>query len=335
MPSLCYAGRPFRVGIAGARGIGRHQAKWFAHLGCEVGAIYGSTPDSAAAAAAALRELFAFEGRVECDWDAFVAAPDLDAVAVCSPPAAHAANTLSALRAGKHVLCEKPMVWDWRVEPDRWLRDAASMVAAAHEVGRVLAVNAQYPAAIPPLLELFRTVHGREPQFRGVLFRMETGGPPRSPHDAAEVWADLGPHPLAFFDRLFPGGQPDLASVRREGNQSTLLLHLDWLRSGRRVPVTMELRRVQDRSAVRREVVVDDWSVAYMARNVLGEFQSVLSAPPVEWVGEDFMRASLSRFVEAACAGDPDLALVSGAQAFRQLEYQVAIYQSCLAPGVP
>src|SRR3954447_14006038 len=188
--------RPFRVGIAGARGIGRHQAKWFVHLGCEVASVYGTTAESAAAAAAAVRGLCAFHGRVECDWDAFVAAPDLDAVAVCSPPEAHAANALSALRAGKHVLCEKPLLWDWALGPDQLLEQARQIVSMARAKGRVLAVNAQYPAAVPPLLRLFREAHGREPQFRSLLFRMETAGPPRSPHGAAEVWADLGPHPL-------------------------------------------------------------------------------------------------------------------------------------------
>jgi predicted dehydrogenase len=327
------SGRPLRVGIAGVRGIGRHHAKWFAHVGCEVVSVYGSTAESAAAAAEGVRGLCAFRGRVECDWEAFVQAPDLDAIAVCSPPEAHGANARAALRAGKHVLCEKPLLWDWRLDPTGLLTEARELVAMAREAGTVLALNAQYPAAVPPLMELYRDAHGREPEFRSLLFRMETAGPPRSRHGAAEVWADLGPHPLAFMDCLIPGGVPDLESVEREGDDRQIRLQLDWLRSGQRVPVTLDLRRIQDKAAVRREIVLDGWSVAYEGRNVEGEFRAVLRASPGEWVGEDFMRTSVRRFAEAAAAGDPALALVNGEDALRQFEWQVAIWRRCFPPA--
>jgi len=35
--------------------------------------------------------------------------PAIDVIAVCSPNGLHAEHTLKGLRAGKHVLCEKPM----------------------------------------------------------------------------------------------------------------------------------------------------------------------------------------------------------------------------------
>jgi predicted dehydrogenase len=57
--------------------------------------------------------------------------PEVDAVIVCTPPFAHAAPTMAALEAGKHVLCEKPFALD----PN----EAARMVATADRVGRYLA----------------------------------------------------------------------------------------------------------------------------------------------------------------------------------------------------
>src|SRR5690242_17733774 len=127
---------PIRVGIVGARGIGRHHAKWFAQLGCPIVSLFGTTPESAAAAAEAVRSLIDFHGRVESNWERFIAAPDLDAVAICSPPEAHAANAVDALLAGKHVLCEKPLVWDWRAGPSQLLPAARSIVRAAEQSGR-------------------------------------------------------------------------------------------------------------------------------------------------------------------------------------------------------
>lgn len=43
------------------------------------------------------------------DHHAMFAAPDVDAVIVCSPNSLHASVSVEALRSGKHVLCEKPM----------------------------------------------------------------------------------------------------------------------------------------------------------------------------------------------------------------------------------
>src|SRR5262245_27464559 len=110
-----------RVGIVGARGIGKHHAKWFARSGCEVVAVYGRTPESCGRAETALKSLFDFDGEMTADWDAFVRDPRLQAVSVGSPAEAHAEQVLALLAAGKDVLCEKPLVWDWEQAPDAML----------------------------------------------------------------------------------------------------------------------------------------------------------------------------------------------------------------------
>src|ERR1700735_99406 len=48
------------------------------------------------------------------DYDSLAADPDVDVVYVATPHSRHEADTLSFLRAGKHVLCEKPIALNAR-----------------------------------------------------------------------------------------------------------------------------------------------------------------------------------------------------------------------------
>ncbi|MCL4179704.1 MAG: Gfo/Idh/MocA family oxidoreductase [Verrucomicrobia bacterium] len=68
--------------------------------------------------------------RVHETYDALIEDPDLDAVYVPLPNSLHAEWSIRALRAGKHVLCEKPMASN--------AEEARRMAATAAETGRVL-----------------------------------------------------------------------------------------------------------------------------------------------------------------------------------------------------
>jgi predicted dehydrogenase len=48
------------------------------------------------------------------DWQAVVTRQDLDIIDVCTPSATHFELSMAALEAGKHVLCEKPVAYDFR-----------------------------------------------------------------------------------------------------------------------------------------------------------------------------------------------------------------------------
>lgn len=60
-------------------------------------------------------------------------ASDVDAVSVCVANNAHAAVSIQALQAGKHVLCEKPMA----TTPE----DCRAMVEAAEKAGKYLMIG--------------------------------------------------------------------------------------------------------------------------------------------------------------------------------------------------
>src|SRR5947209_6840918 len=67
---------------------------------------------------------------------------DIDAVYVATPVFLHGPQTIQALVAGKHVLCEKPMAMN--------LAEAESMVQAAEKNGRLLGV-AYYRRTYPKI----------------------------------------------------------------------------------------------------------------------------------------------------------------------------------------
>jgi len=48
------------------------------------------------------------------DWQQVVARPDIDVVDVCTPSQTHFELSMAALESGKHVLCEKPVAYDFR-----------------------------------------------------------------------------------------------------------------------------------------------------------------------------------------------------------------------------
>jgi len=101
-----------KVAVIGARGIGKHHAKWHHLSGAEVVAFVGTSEETCRATAKELRALFDFRGRAYWDVAAMLEQERPDVVDVCSPPDLHKTHTLMALEAGAHVLCEKPLVWD-------------------------------------------------------------------------------------------------------------------------------------------------------------------------------------------------------------------------------
>jgi predicted dehydrogenase len=320
-------GSPLRVGIVGARGIGKHHAKWFARAGCEVIAVYGTSEESANAAATGLRELFGFSGTAYHDWDRFRREGAFEACSICSPAEAHARNAADLAADGKHLLCEKPLAWNWSRAPLQLIEDATAVVEAAARHGVTLGMNAQYPAVFPGWLELHRRIMGREPEYRSLSFLMETKGPPRSPHGAAETWVDLGPHPLAVIDSLCPGGV-DWETLRHTDGPLEAVLDFDWVSADRRLPVHIETRR-KPGAEVHRRFGNQDLVVDYGSATVDGEFAVRLSAAGEEWLGRDPMRVSVERFVEAVTAGDPSRLLVDGVSALRQQEALVGVWEHC------
>ncbi len=107
-----------QVGIVGLGGIGRVHVSGWRQLGVEVQG-YDGVPEARERARNELGIV------VHDDLDALVAAVDI--VDVCTPTDTHAALALAGIRAGRPVVCEKPLA--------RTVAEADELVAAAHEAG--------------------------------------------------------------------------------------------------------------------------------------------------------------------------------------------------------
>ena len=104
-------GRRVRVGVLGA---GRwatmaHLPGWVRDPRCELVAICDVDRGLAEAAA----ETFG-AGDVSDDYRAVVERDDVDVIDVCTPSHTHFELAMAALESGKHVLCEKPVAFDFR-----------------------------------------------------------------------------------------------------------------------------------------------------------------------------------------------------------------------------
>ncbi len=140
------SGAPWRVAVVGA-GIGaEHVAalqtlprRFAVHTVCDL--------DAARATALAAR----CGARQETDLDAVLADPEVDLVDICLPPRLHVPVTLQALRAGKHVVCEKPLAGS--------LADVDEVTAMARSVGRHVFPVFQYRYG--PAMRLLASLQGQ------------------------------------------------------------------------------------------------------------------------------------------------------------------------------
>ncbi|MDM7884372.1 MULTISPECIES: Gfo/Idh/MocA family protein [Curtobacterium] len=92
--------------MGAAHSQGWRTAPRFFDLGVEteMAVVVGRDPERTEAA----RRQYGWQ-TASTDWRAAVTDPDIDVVDICSPGSSHVEVAIAALRAGKHVLCEKPL----------------------------------------------------------------------------------------------------------------------------------------------------------------------------------------------------------------------------------
>lgn len=117
-----------RVGVIGCGKIAqvRHLPEYEANSNAQITAVFDMNYDRAC-------EIAKTYGAVAYKTLEELLASDVDAVSVCTANANHAASTIAALKAGKHVLCEKPMAIT--------IDECEQMVAEARAAGKKLMID--------------------------------------------------------------------------------------------------------------------------------------------------------------------------------------------------
>ncbi len=144
--------------------------------------------------------------RVSADLSEVLADPDVDAVAIATPAGSHLEVALAALRAGKHVLVEKPLA----VTVD----DARNLVDEAERLGLTLMCDHTfcYTPVVSKIKDLVRSGDLGEILYIDSI-RINLGLVQR---DIDVVW-DLAPHDLSILDHILPNGVRPV-SVRAVGS---------------------------------------------------------------------------------------------------------------------
>ena len=170
-----------KVGIIGCGKIAqvRHIPEYMANPNAELRGFYDLNTQRAQELAQQ------YGGKAYDSYEALLADPEIDAVSVCAANHVHAEISIAALKAGKHVLCEKPMAIS--------LEECEAMVQAAKASGRYLMIgqNQRLAKAHAKAKELIaQGAIGKVLTFRTIFGH---GGP--------ETWSiDPGKN-VWFFDR--------------------------------------------------------------------------------------------------------------------------------------
>jgi predicted dehydrogenase len=140
--------------------------------------------------------------RLFADWHEMLADPAVDAVMIATPVATHFEIALAALRAGKHVLVEKPMA------------DAAANAALLIEEAakRTLTLMVDHTFVYTPAVRALRdlvTAGSLGDIYYYDSTRVNLG---LFQHDVNVIW-DLAVHDLAIMDYVLPGQQPVAVSA--------------------------------------------------------------------------------------------------------------------------
>lgn len=309
---------PLRVGVVGAGFFGRLHARKYAALpGVELIGI--ADPESAAAGDAAAQAGCAAYG------DHRDMIGQVDAVSIASPASTHAAVALDFLRAGVHVLVEKPLAVS--------LADADAMIAEAKRSGLILQTGHQerYVFAASGLLS-----RGKAP----LAIECHRAGPFTGRGTDVSVVLDLMTHDLDLVHQLAPAPVASVKAVAHHlpASWSDEVKAILRLKDGCRV--SLFASRMADARRRFMRVSYDDGviEIDFIHRTVENSTPEAIapaffpSRDGTPGIADDPLGFAIARFVESAQTGARPL--VTPEDARRALDSALSILEAARSPAM-
>ncbi len=184
-----------RAGIVGMGFMGQVHARAIRAAGGEVAAVADATPAGAEKAA----RLVGGDCRAD-SLDGLLQSADLDVIHVCTPNHLHHEQALAVIKAGKHVVCEKPLATS-----ESAAYQLAAAAAAADVIATVPFIYRFYPTVREARARVSRGDAGRLRVLHGSYLQdwlassqdsnwrvsAALGGPSRAFGDIGVHWCDL------------------------------------------------------------------------------------------------------------------------------------------------
>lgn len=169
------------IGIIGCGKIAqvRHIPEYAGNKYCKLSAFYDVSLSRA-------EDMAHKYGGVACgSYEELLNKKEIDAVSICVPNHLHAEITIASLKAGKHVLCEKPMATT--------IEDCEAMVRAADKAGKKLLIG--HNQRLTPAHRTARKLIEEGLIGDIITFRTTFG------HSGPETWSINPGRDVWFFDR--------------------------------------------------------------------------------------------------------------------------------------
>lgn len=297
------AARGKLVAIVGARGIGRHHAKWWHMEGARIVAFLGSSQDTLILAQQALSDQFHTNARGYTSMKQMLTMERPDIVDVCSPNAYHYRHVMTALRFRCDVICEKPFVYNSFLTPNEMLAETRKAVEFAASLKVNLSLCSQYAVAARVCGFLFTRFRAGQylERVETVLASPAKEGQP----DPLDLWTDLGPHALAVASQLLPGSLPEMVLNSRDFDEHKATCECTATVSGKSpVECVFQVARTVGNPKNIRQIILNDMVFDIQGENDGdGIFRARIITEEGSFLFEDMMQL----LIRETAAGQPPI----------------------------